>query len=142
MTTNAAIHTHPLLDGDATVGRAFDAKPSSAIDWRQALAGALLVGGLVAILVAWYGISGTLDPGEQMPYLISGGVGGVALIAFGVTLLVAYEHARDRAALERLLDRIDQLEQRLDERADTNAATANGIAASKPGRPARRTGRA
>jgi hypothetical protein len=117
MNTDAAIHRHPFLDADTT--RVADARPSSTLDWRQAAGGALLVAGLVAILIAWYGISGTLDPGEQMPYLISGGIGGAALIAFGVTTLVAFEHARDRAALDRLLDRIDQLEQRLDDRSST-----------------------
>ncbi|HJT93877.1 MAG TPA: hypothetical protein VJ777_18430 [Mycobacterium sp.] len=139
MSTDIAMRTHPLFESDGV--RADDARPRSNVDWRQALAGALLVAGLVAILVAWYGISGTLDPGEQMPYLISGGVGGAALIAFGVTLLVAYEHARDRAALDRLLDRIDQLERRLEER-DANApGNGNGNGAAKPARAGRRTTR-
>ncbi|HVT77814.1 MAG TPA: hypothetical protein VHD87_12350 [Acidimicrobiales bacterium] len=124
MNNDIAMQQHPLLAGES--GRAADARPPATIDWRQAVAGALLVAGLVAILVAWYGISGTLDPGEQMPYLISGGVGGAALIAFGVTILVSYEHARDRAALDRLLDRIDQLEVRLDARADATVTNGNG----------------
>jgi hypothetical protein len=135
MSTDAvAAPSHPFLDGGSI--RAADARPRSTVDWRQALAGALLVAGLVAILVAWYGISGTLDPGAQMPYLISGGVGGSALIAFGVALLVAYEHACDRAALDRLLDRIDELEQRLDERM---VPTVNGKGAPKTAQSARRS---
>ena len=36
------------------------------------------------------------------------------LIAVGITLLSAYEHARDRAALEQVLDRLDMIEQDID----------------------------
>jgi peptidoglycan/LPS O-acetylase OafA/YrhL len=83
-------------------------------DWRRIMGLALMFAGATAILVAWYGISDTVDPGEQMPYLASGGLGGAAAIAVGITLLVAREHARDRAALARVLDRLGELERRLD----------------------------
>lgn len=81
--------------------------PQGTLDWRQAAGGALVGLGFIAIIVAWYGVSGTLDPGEQMPYISSGGFGGAALIALGVTLLVGFEHARDRAALRDVLDELD-----------------------------------
>lgn len=81
--------------------------PQGSLDWRQATGGALVGLGFIATIVAWYGVSGTLDPGEQMPYISSGGFGGAALIALGVTLLVGFEHARDRAALRDVLDELD-----------------------------------
>lgn len=81
--------------------------PQGSLDWRQAAGGALVGLGFIATIVAWYGVSGTLDPGEQMPYISSGGFGGAALIALGVTLLVGFEHARDRAALRDVLDELD-----------------------------------
>jgi hypothetical protein len=62
-----------------------------------------------------------------MPYLASGGVGGAALIAIGITLVVSYEHASDRAALEQLLDRFDSLEARLS--GGASSAARNGEAA-------------
>ncbi len=83
------------------------------LDWRQALGGGLVVLGIIGILVAWFQIAGTSEVWKQMPYLASGGVGGAALIAIGITLVVSYEHASDRAALEQLLDRFDALESRL-----------------------------
>lgn len=83
------------------------------LDWRQALGGGLVVLGIIGILVAWFQIAGTSEVWKQMPYLASGGVGGAALIAIGITLVVSYEHASDRAALEQLMDRFDSLEARL-----------------------------
>jgi hypothetical protein len=85
-----------------------------ALEWRQAVGGALVVLGMLAIIIAWFGVSGTLDPGEQMPYISSGGFGGAALIAVGVTLLISFEHTRDRDALAQVLDELDELRQRLD----------------------------
>ena len=84
------------------------------LDWRQALGGGLIGLGMLGIVVAWFGVSGTLDPGEQMPYISSGGFGGSALIAIGVTLLVSFEHVRDREALNDVLDELDHLRHRLD----------------------------
>lgn len=85
------------------------------LDWRQATGGALVVLGMLAVVIAWFGVSGTLDPGEQMPYISSGGFGGAALIAIGVTLLISFEHARDRHALAQVLGELDELRQRLDD---------------------------
>jgi hypothetical protein len=84
------------------------------LDWRQAVGGGLVVLGMLGIIIAWFGVSGTLDPGEQMPYISSGGFGGAALIAVGVTLLISFEHSRDRDALAQVLDELDELRQRLD----------------------------
>ena len=83
------------------------------LEWRQALGGGLVVLGIIGILVAWFQIAGTAEVWKQMPYLASGGVGGAALIAIGITLVVSFEHASDRAALEQLMDRFDSLEARL-----------------------------
>jgi hypothetical protein len=111
---DVAIERHPLLAGPGpAAARPLSAGPLASLDWRQALGGAFILAGVVAVMVAWFGISGTLDPGKQMPYLASGGIGGAALIALGVTLLLSFEHARDRAALAEVLDRLERLEQRL-----------------------------
>lgn len=84
------------------------------LDWRQAVGGALIVLGMLAIVISWFGVSGTLDPGEQMPYISSGGFGGSALIAIGVTLLISFEHSRDRDALAQVLDELDDVRRRLE----------------------------
>ena len=81
-----------------------------ALDWRQAVGGGLVVLGVIAIVVAWFQIAGTAEVWKQLPYVASGGIGGAALIAIGLTLIVAYEHANDRDAIGRLLVRLDSLE--------------------------------
>lgn len=121
---------HPLatLEAEpATTSRTAPAEPAAraaarpsvpgslqSLDWRQAVGGALVVLGMLGIVIAWFGVSGTLDPGEQMPYISSGGFGGAALIAVGVTMLISFEHTRDRDALAQVLDELDELRDRLD----------------------------
>jgi len=104
---DVSLETHPLAPAGGPVARR---RPP----WRHVVGWLLMIGGVVAVLVAWYGISGTVDPGEQMPYLASGGLGGAAAIAIGAVLVVAGEHVRDRAALGLVLQRLDELERRLD----------------------------
>lgn len=119
------IDHHPLqsgvMDPDHGVEPSVRRRPERAslgalntLDWRQAVGGGLIGLGMLGIVVAWFGVSGTLDPGKQMPYISSGGFGGSALIAIGVTLLVSFEHIRDREALADVLDELDELRHRLD----------------------------
>ena len=71
--------------------------------------------GLAVIGFGWYGISGdgalidgTTDVRAQLPYLISGGFLGLALVVLGAALLVAHttrlERARSEAHLEARID--------------------------------------
>lgn len=55
-------------------------------NWDRALAVGLLVLGALALLVGWIGTSGTAIAAEQNPYIISGGLGGIALIIVGCTV--------------------------------------------------------
>jgi hypothetical protein len=132
---NESLDNHPLAERGRTVARPPQAAGS--LDWRQAVGGALIGLGIIATVVAWYGVSGTVDPGEQMPYISSGGFGGAALIALGVTLLVGYEHARDRGALLEVLDELDAVRGRLDDLAhelrDTTSAASSRPAGARNG---------
>lgn len=69
--------------------------------------GAIAVSGLVALVLAWYGVSGTVDLSNQMAYTVSGGAGGLALVVTGATLLASHVgrclSAREDAALEQVL---------------------------------------
>jgi hypothetical protein len=116
-TSTHSAEEHPLNAGygfkgsSSTVG--YGRSQLGSLDVRQVIAIALVVLGMIGVLVAWFGISGTLDPGEQMPYLASGGIGGAALIAIGVTVYISWEHVQDRAALSVLLQRLDEVESTL-----------------------------
>ena len=119
--TADVLDQHPLKGGAPTAPVTVrSSRQIGTLDWRQAVGLGLIGLGALAIMIAWYGVSGTLDPAEQMPYISSGGFGGAALIAVGVTLLSAFEHARDRAALESVLERLESMEDELSAvRADT-----------------------
>jgi hypothetical protein len=81
----------------------------------MAISAALVVVGLVAIILGWLGSSRTAYTQEQTPYLISGGLLGVALAVIGSVTFFAHwltvlirdgrAHERTRAAdLERLIE--------------------------------------
>jgi hypothetical protein len=68
---------------------------------------ALILAGFVAIGLAWRGAARSLIVAEQLPFLVSGGVGGLALIAAGAGMLAVqssrYWNARERKQLDRLI---------------------------------------
>ena len=63
----------------------------------------LVLLGIVVLTLGWIGASGHGLAAEQTPYLISGGLGGFALIAVGCTLWVS----ADLQDQWRRLDRLD-----------------------------------
>jgi hypothetical protein len=96
--------------------------PDPALFWRwvgratRPVWGWILVGlGFVAVLVGYLGISREALVAKQLPYLISGGIGGIALVGFGA-MLVGTED------LKRSHERIDRLEALV---ADLHAALLN-----------------
>jgi hypothetical protein len=54
--------------------------------WDRIAAGILIGAGALLLLLGWLGISGTPYVEEQIPYIISGGFSGLALIGIGATL--------------------------------------------------------
>jgi hypothetical protein len=80
-----------------------------------------LFGGAVLLVVAWYDISGTANVYEQMPYLVSAGFSGLALIIVGSALVIAGRGDRVERRLAQLLDAI------------TETAAANGSQVGEQG---------
>lgn len=62
--------------------------------------------GLVAIFFGWNGAAGSNVPMAQFPYLISGGIAGLAVVVMGGALLVVQNAREDRARLEAVLERL------------------------------------
>lgn len=88
--------THPATAGapaDATVG---------ATDRRQTIGIGFMGLGVVVLLIAWWGVSGTADTVDQLSYIGSGVAAGVCLLVVGTVLIVACEHTRDREAILQL----------------------------------------
>lgn len=116
---------HPLLEVDTTTDEGSNgthpspaARPERAAiviagreyHWLQVLGAGLVVVGVIAIAVGWFGVSGTDRVWEQMPYFVSGGIGGSSLITLGVLCLLAYEHRQDRFYVADLLRQQKELE--------------------------------
>ena len=75
-----------------------------------ALFAAMVVGGFVAIGLGWRVAARTRDVAFQTPALISGGLGGLALVLLGIVLLSVQSGRRvsaiERAETELLLDEV------------------------------------
>jgi hypothetical protein len=137
MTTRAGGGAHsqrlPVASRLAALARAVEgARRRPQIDVRKALlvAGASAMGlGLVAIILGWYGAAHSAYLFQEIPYLISGGLLGVALVAGGGFLFFAAwlvrmieENRKYAARVEQTLDRVDR----------ALVAVASGAAASFP----------
>ena len=67
---------------------------------------AVIAVGLVAIFLGWNGAASFNDLRQQFPYLISGGLAGLALVVVGAALLVVDNARADRAALQASLEEL------------------------------------
>lgn len=116
----------PLDERDARLrAGANELAGSSRAFWRRPqfllwLSATLMLLGLAAILLGWAGASRSILMEEQVPYLISGGllglalavIGAVTLLAQWVLVLVREERSREAARRrdhEQLIERIDAL---------------------------------
>jgi len=78
--------------------------------------------GLGAIVLGWWGASGSAYPADQLPYVISGGLLGVGLIVAGAALFVRYSMTRymrfwllrviyeERAQTDRTVETLERVE--------------------------------
>lgn len=81
------------------------------VQWDRALAGALAALGLLLLILGWVGTSSTGFVSEQIPYMISGGLGGVFLLATSGTLLLSADLRDEWRELRGIRQRLDQLDQ-------------------------------
>jgi hypothetical protein len=136
----AATTSDPLLDDE--VQRRHNRLASSMQDLRTRAGGAdkarvlLVMGGvliplgIVLILLGWSGVSHTTDTFEQTPYVISGGLLGLALVVAGGFCYFGYWQTqvvravrRDAADIRSIRDSLQHIEELL---AANPALTGNG----------------
>lgn len=98
----------------------------------------------LAFLLGWFGVARNNEEWRQLPILISTGGAGALLLVVGSALFGANEHRLDRAAIGRLLVRIDELESSLAEIRQAQDAVVDRLndlaprARSRAGAPAPR----
>ena len=84
-------------------------------DPRMVLALVAGVAGAIAIFVGYFGVSGTLDPAQQLPYLVSGGVGGLFLLGLAATLLFSLDFSATRNEVRQLREEIAELRELIED---------------------------
>jgi len=94
------LSAHPLRD------QRRPAFPGALERWLPA---ALVVIGAMLLFAGYWGVSDTANPGDQIPYLASSTVPGLALVSAGIALLLRHEHRLDREELHRLRTAFDAL---------------------------------
>ena len=77
--------------------------------------------GLILIWIGWNGAASYNDIRQQFPYLISGGIAGLALVVIGVGLMVLQSARADRVQLEANLTELRKILDRM-----TGSASGNG----------------
>jgi hypothetical protein len=101
--------------------------------------GWILIGaGALLMLLGYFGVSREALPAKQIPYLVSGGIGGMFLAVLGAYFLSTQELRRDSGRLDRLEQMVAELHEALLRRPDapdlTALAAKNGTASASPAR--------
>lgn len=92
--------------------------------------GWILVGiGAIVMLIGYAGVSREALPAKQIPYLVSGGLGGIFIAVIGAYFLGTQQLRNDSGRLDRLEQMVEELHGALLTRADAPQLT-NGSRAS------------
>ena len=96
--------------------------------WMLVVGGTFIPLGIIVVLLGWLGASDTVLVFEQVPYLISGGMLGLALVGAGGFVYFAYWLTvmvrENRTGREELTGALMRLESLMSEQAQTMAAAA------------------
>ena len=114
----------------------YDEEPDPRLLWRwvgkasRPWAGwAFIAVGLLLTLLGWIGVSGEAIVAKQIPYVISGGIGGVLLAVIGAYFLGTEELRKDSGRLDRLEQKVDELHAALLARPDAPVVVADAATA-------------
>jgi hypothetical protein len=131
---------------DPTSNPDHDDEPDPKVLWRwvadsvRPWLGWILIGcGALLMLLGYFGVSRESLPAKQIPYLVSGGIGGMFLAVLGAYFLGTQELRKDSGRLDRLEEMVSELHQALLRRPDAPdltafAPTTNGTGTTTPAR--------
>ena len=72
--------------------------------WDRVASWLLIAGGLISLLVGWYGVSHTAYVAEQMPYVVSAGLLGLSLMGLGATTWLSADLRDEWRKLDQVAD--------------------------------------
>jgi hypothetical protein len=131
---------------DITLSR-HDDEPDPRILWRWVgdalrpwIGWIFMAGAALFMLMGYLGVSRESLPAKQIPYLVSGGIGGILLAVIGAYFLGTQEMRNDSGRLDRLERMVDELHQALLTRPDAPSLNGSSAVATVPAdaEPARR----
>lgn len=70
--------------------------------WDRVAAAACVALGALALVAGWFGVSGSVYPAQQLPYVVSGGLAGILLVAVGATLWLSADLRDEWRTLDRI----------------------------------------
>jgi hypothetical protein len=73
----------------------------------KVLAAVLTVAGLIVVLVGYLGVRDESHIELQLPYVISGGIGGLALMGLGALVLIQYQMRLQARRFAEMTDTLD-----------------------------------
>jgi hypothetical protein len=110
----------------------------------KASAGVLTLLGLVAVLVGYLGVRDQSNIELQIPYLVSGGLGGLALVGLGAMALIQYQMRLQARRFADLTDSLDEWKEqalaevrRFLENAEIEVEVAEPVSSLRSGRRSR-----
>ena len=77
-------------------------------EWDRVAAVVAGIAGAIALFLGWFGASENVNPAGQIPYVISGGLLGVFLVAVASTLWLSADLRDEWRKLDRLEQRMER----------------------------------
>ncbi len=77
--------------------------------WDRVLGWAAIGLGILALILGWLGVSRYGFPASQLPYIISGGIGGIILVGIGGVLLLSADIQDEWRKLDRIDEKLERL---------------------------------
>ncbi|HEY0399151.1 MAG TPA: hypothetical protein VGF00_12230 [Acidimicrobiia bacterium] len=79
------------------------------VAWDRAAALAVIVIGAVVVIIGWIGVSGEPYPAKQLPFMMSGGVGGMFLLGVGALFWLSSDLRDEWTKLDRIEEALVRL---------------------------------
>ena len=98
--------------------------------WDRATAVAAASVALLALLLGWVGVATTSFPAEQVPYVVSGGIGAILLMAVAATLWISADIRDEWRKLHELGSKLDAIHDDMESALEVMKADAGATQAS------------
>jgi hypothetical protein len=110
------------------------------LQWDRVGAWVAIGLGAIVLLIGWLGVSNTVYPAEQLPYIISAGIVGACLIGIGAMLWLSADLRDEWTELREIATLLgDQHETAAATDADANGSSNGSGDGERPKRPSRVT---